>query len=122
MKVVITPAAEKFIRRMLRFNGAAGGGFRLILKSAGCAGMDYDFSVEAAPLPGDTVVTCDGIRLFVPAASAFLLEGATIGFEESMRQTRLVFTYPHRPQTCGEACGSTAAVSVVKLVRKPTSA
>lgn len=120
MNVTIAPTAGKFIRRMIRFNGAADSGFRLVLKPGGCSGMDYDFSVEKAPLPGDIVVMHDDIRLFVPEASAPLLDGVTIGFEESMTQTRLVFVNPNMPQSCGGVCGSSAAAAnVVSLVRKP---
>ncbi|MHB9101670.1 MAG: HesB/IscA family protein [Sulfuricella sp.] len=120
MNVTIAPPAENFIRRMIRFNGGAGSGFRLVLKPGGCSGMDYDFSVEKQPLPGDTVVMHDDIRLFVPEASAPLLDGVIIGFEESMTQTRLVFVNPNRPQSCGGTCGSSAAAAnVVSIVRKP---
>jgi iron-sulfur cluster assembly accessory protein len=110
MKVKIAPTAENFIRRMIRFNGGVGSGFRLVLKPGGCSGMDYDFSVEKEPLPGDTVVMHDDIRLFVPEASVPLLDGVVIGFEESM------------PQTCAGVCGSSAAAAkanVISLVRKP---
>jgi iron-sulfur cluster assembly protein len=120
MKVTIALTAENFIRRMIRFNGGAGSGFRLALKPGGCSGMDYDFSVEKEPLPGDTVVMHDDIRLFVPEASVPLLDGVVIGFEESMTQTRLVFANPNLPQSCGGGCGGSAASSnVVNLVRKP---
>lgn len=120
MKVTIALTAENFIRRMIRFNGGVGSGFRLALKPGGCSGMDYDFSVEKEPLPGDIVVMHDDIRLFVPEASVPLLDGVVIGFEESMTQTRLVFANPNLPQSCGGGCGGSAASSnVVNLVRKP---
>lgn len=121
MNVSISLPAANFIRRMIRFNGSGPeSGFRLVLRPGGCAGMDYDFSVEKGPLPGDAVVEYDGLRLFVPEACAHLLDGATIGFEDSLTQTRLVFINPNLPSSCGGACGSSAvAAGVVSLVRKP---
>ncbi len=121
MNVSISLPAANFIRRMIRFNGGgAGAGFRLMVKPGGCSGLDYDFSVEKGPQPGDAVVQHDDIRLFVPEACAHLLDGAIIGFEDSMTQTRLVFVNPNLPSTCGGACSSSAvAANVVTVVRKP---
>jgi iron-sulfur cluster assembly accessory protein len=121
MKVSISLPAANFIRRMIRFNGGgAESGFRLVLTPGGCSGLSYEFSVEKAPLPGDTVVQQDDIRLFVPEACAPLLDGATVGFEDSMTQTRLVFINPNLPNSCGGACSSSAvATNVVSVVRKP---
>jgi iron-sulfur cluster assembly accessory protein len=120
MKISISLTAANFIRRMIRFNGSGTeAGFRLMLKPGGCSGMGYDFSIEKAPLPGDVVVWHDDIRLFVPEACAHLLDGAIIGFEDSMTETRLVFVNPNLPNSCGGACGSSAvAANVVSMVPK----
>jgi iron-sulfur cluster assembly accessory protein len=99
--VAVTPAAEKFIRRMLRLGGAAGSGFRLLVKAGGCSGLSADFSVEAVPLAGDAVVEVSGIKLFLPAESRLLLDGVTIDFKETALETGFVF---HDPKLNG--CGS----------------
>ena len=101
MDVAVTPAAEKFIRRMLRLGGAPGSGFRLQVRAGGCSGLAADFSVEAAPLTGDTVIEVSGIKLFLPAESRLLLDGATIDFRETAMETGFVF---HDPKL--NACGS----------------
>ncbi|MDD5329304.1 MAG: iron-sulfur cluster assembly accessory protein [Sulfuricella sp.] len=120
MKLAISLPAENFIRRMIRFNGAAGSGFRLVVTPGGCSGMSYEFSVEKAPLPGDVVVMHNDLSLFVSAESVPLLDGATIGFEDSPTQTRLVFVNPNLAQSCSGACSSSAAAAnVVSLVRTP---
>jgi iron-sulfur cluster assembly protein len=69
MNITITPAADKFIRRMIRFGGAQDGGFRLAVSPGGCSGLASDFSVEAAPWAGDAVVEKNGLKLFLPAES-----------------------------------------------------
>lgn len=103
MELTITPAAEKFIRRLLRFGGGPGQGFRLVMSTGGCAGLSGEFSIEAAPRAGDSVVERDGLRFFLPAESRLLLAGVTIDFADTPTQTGLVF---HDPKQTACGCGS----------------
>ena len=101
MEVSITPSAEKFIRRMIRFNGGrAESGLRLLVSAGGCSGLSASFSVEAHPPAGDAIIERDdGLRVFLPAESRLLLEGATIDFVDSPLSSGFVF---HNAAT---ACG-----------------
>lgn len=94
MNLTVTPAAQKFMRMMLRIDGTAGSGFRLSVSPGGCSGLAADISVIGAPLPGDAVVEQDGVRLFLPAESRLLLDGVTIDFADTATQTGLVFHDP----------------------------
>jgi iron-sulfur cluster assembly accessory protein len=105
MNVTITPAAEKFIRRFLRFSVGPGSGFRLTVTPGGCSGLAAEFEVEQAPREGDAVVEYNGMRLFLPAQSRLLLEGVTIDVAETRTQSGFVF---HDPKSSGGSC-STAA-------------
>ena len=50
MELSLTPAAEKFVRRMIRFCGAGEqAGFRLMVSAGGCSGLASEFTVEASP-------------------------------------------------------------------------
>lgn len=119
MDVTITPAAERFIRRMLRFGGAPDGGFRLVVSTGGCSGLAGDFSVEAAPLPGDAVVELAGFKLFLPAESRLLLQGCTIDFAETATQTGLVFHNPKAPaQSCGSQPPGVATIAITSIGRR----
>ncbi|MDU6373767.1 MAG: iron-sulfur cluster biosynthesis family protein, partial [Bradyrhizobium sp.] len=69
MNFTLTPAAQKFMRMMLRADGTAGSGFRLAVSPGGCSGLAADISVLATPQPGDAVVERDGVKLFLPAES-----------------------------------------------------
>jgi len=100
MCFMITPKAEKFIRLMLMADGNGQSGFRLSLSPGGCSGLSSDISVVTAPEPGDAIVERNGIRLFLPAESRFLLEGVTIDFADSAAQTGLVFHDPKATGTC----------------------
>ncbi len=103
MNVTITPAAEKFIRRMIRFNGSGQDGFRLVMTAGGCSGLAAEFSVEAAPRAGDSMLEVNGLKLFLPAESRLLLDGVTIDFADTPMSSGLTFI---NPNAAGCACSS----------------
>ncbi|HAF01167.1 MAG TPA: iron-sulfur cluster assembly accessory protein, partial [Methylophilaceae bacterium] len=75
MEITLTPKAEKFIGRMIRFNGGTPAhGFRLVVSPGGCSGLSSEFTVEAAPFEGDQIIEANGLRLFLPAESRILLD------------------------------------------------
>ena len=126
MELSVTPQAAKFIGRMLRFNeGTAEHGFRLVVSPGGCSGLSTEFSVEAAPWPGDEVVIASGLRLFLPAQSRLLLAGATIDFKETLRESGLTYI-TERATSCGCSGSATgtdktlgqAVVKVMDIQRK----
>jgi len=130
MNVTITPQAEKFMSRMIRFNGGAtGSGFRLVVSPGGCSGLSSDFTVEAAPLPGDEVLESNGIKVFLPAESRILLEGVTVDFSDGMMESGLVFINPNAGSCGCSSAGSShdhshgmppgqASVSISSIQRK----
>jgi iron-sulfur cluster assembly accessory protein len=100
----LTPAAESFVRRMVRFGGkGAGAGFRLEVSPGGCSGMASRFSVEAAPASGDWVLDVRGVSLYIPPASFRLLEGVTIDFVETPTESGFAFL---DPKATGCGCSS----------------
>lgn len=126
LNLTVTPAAEKFMRRIVRFSGLpAGAGFRLLVSAGGCSGYSTEFSAEAAPQAGDEAVTVDGgLQLFLPAESRLLLDGATLDFIDTPTQSGLSVTSP-AAGSCG--CSSTgasaqppaaAAVPLTSLLRR----
>lgn len=106
MNFTITPAAEKFILRLLRFDGGPGSGFRLVVTPGGCSGLAANFSVESVPQQGDAVVDRNGITFFLPAESRLMLEDVTIDFAETPTQSGFVF---YDPKNNSGACDSRAA-------------
>ncbi len=102
--VTITPAAAKFINRIVRFSGlAAGAGLRLAVSPGGCSGYTSEFSAEATPQAGEQTLEVNGVRLFLAAESCLMLEGITIDFTETPTQSGLTFINPNQA-AC--ACGS----------------
>lgn len=117
MNIAITPAAEKFIRRMIRFSGTPSGGFRLAVTHGGCSGLAADFSVERAPQAGEAVLEQNGLKLFLPAESRLLLDGATMDFADTPTESGLVFRNPKGGvQSCGShSKGAAELVSLTNL-------
>ena len=104
--VTLTTAASKFINRMVRFSGKPdGAGFRLQVSAGGCSGFNSEFSVEAAPLPGDSVLEVGGVKLFLTAESRLLLNGVVIDFADTPTKSGLTFTDPNKAPC---ACSSSA--------------
>ena len=107
--LTITPAAAKFISRIVRFSGlATGAGFRLVVSAGGCSGYNSEFSAEAGPKPGEQTLEIDGLRLFLPAESRLMLEGVAIDFAETATQSGLSFINPNQA-ACGCSSAETAA-------------
>ena len=102
--VTLTAAAEKFMRRMVRFSGQPAGGFRLRVVPGGCSGYTSEFTVEAAPTPGDSELVVNGVRMFLPAESRLVLDGVTVDFADTPMASGLSF---HNPNA--EACGCSTA-------------
>jgi iron-sulfur cluster assembly protein len=117
MNVMITPAAEEFMRRIIRFGGAEGSGFRLVVRKGGCSGLASEFSVESLPREDDVVFEHNGVKIFLPVESRLLLEGVTIDFTDAPTQSGLVF---HDPKGGACSCGSRgiASVDVMNIARK----
>jgi iron-sulfur cluster assembly protein len=116
MNITITPSAESFMRRMIRFNGGtSNSGFRLVVTPGGCSGFSSEFTVEAAPLPNDAVLESNGVRVFLPTESRILLNGVTIDFVDSAMSTGLTFVNPNA-QSCGCSSSGTSTDSGVATV------
>jgi iron-sulfur cluster assembly accessory protein len=121
--VTVTAAAEKFMRRMVRFSTQPAGGFRLSVAPGGCSGYTSEFTVEAAPQAGDAELAVNGLRIFLPAESRLLLDGVTVDFTETPLQSGLSFINPNAA-ACGcstadaSAPPAVAAVSLSSIKRK----
>jgi iron-sulfur cluster assembly protein len=102
MSFEITPAAEKFIRLMLRVDGGPQSGFRLAVSPGGCSGLSSDISVARQPSAGESITEYKGIKFFMTAESRILLHGVTIDFVDSASQTGLVFRQPAGTNTCSK--------------------
>jgi len=126
--VTVTPAAEKFIRRMVRFSDKPEGGFRLTVSAGGCSGYNSEFTVEAAASAGDSELLVNGVKVFLPAESRLMLDGVTIDFADTPTKSGLTFLNPNAAacacSTSGDAAPppAQATISVSSIGRMPAAA
>ncbi len=114
--VTVTQAAEKFMRRMVRFSANPSGGFRLSVSPGGCSGYSSEFSVEAAPKSGDSELAVNGLRVFLPAESRLLLDGVTMDFADTPTKSGLTFVNPNQAAcACSSADAAAAPPGVAKI-------
>jgi iron-sulfur cluster assembly accessory protein len=117
--VTLTPAAQKFIARIVRFSGLpSGAGLRLIVSAGGCSGYNSEFSAEAAPQPGEETLEISGLRLFLPVESRLMLQGVTIDFTETATQSGLSFFNPNQAAcacSTAEAAAPTPGVTHIAI-------
>jgi iron-sulfur cluster assembly protein len=107
-QLTVTTAAEKFMRRMVRYSDHPAGGFRLSVSPGGCSGYNAEFSVTAAPLGGDSELAINGMRMFLPAESRLLLDGVTVDFAETPTQSGFTFVTPNAAASCCSTAGTSA--------------
>ncbi len=121
--VTVSPAAQKFVRRMVRFSDHPTGGFRLTVTPGGCSGYSSEFTVEAAPRAGDAELMVGDVRVFLPAESRLIMDGLTMDFEDTPTRSGLTFFNPNAaPCACsssGDAAPkpAQATVSLTSLKR-----
>lgn len=125
--VTVTPAAEKFIRRMVRFSEHPEGGFRLTVSAGGCSGYNSEFTVVPAASAGDSELLVNGVKVYLPAESRLMLDGVTVDFADTPTKSGLTFMNPNAAacgcSTSGDAVAAPAqaSVSVSSIGRMPTA-
>jgi len=125
--VTVTPAAEKFIRRMVRFSEHPEGGFRLTVSAGGCSGYNSEFTVVPAAVAGDSELLVNGVKVYLPAESRLMLDGVTVDFADTPTKSGLTFMNPNAAAcgcpTSGDAAAPPAqsTVSVSSIGRMPTA-
>jgi iron-sulfur cluster assembly accessory protein len=111
----LRPAAEKFIRRMMRCGTGSISGFRLKVRPGGCSGLAVEFDLAAEPGANEVVWKHSELRIFLDNASSLLLDGAIVDFIDSRSLTGFVIT---TPGGTAQACAPVSAlIPVDALVR-----
>jgi iron-sulfur cluster assembly accessory protein len=111
----LKPAAEKQIRRLMRFAADKSFGFRLKVRPGGCSGLAVEFDLAAMPDVNEVVWEDRGLRIFVDSKSCLLLNGSVLDFVDSRSMTGFVVTAPGKDfQACAPA---STLLPVESLVR-----
>lgn len=80
---------------------------RVSVRPGGCSGFSYEMYFDTSISPTDVLWAAHtdavSVRVVVDSVSAPLLEGASLGYEDSVSRSGFTFSNPNASRTCG--CG-----------------
>ncbi|WP_310534996.1 iron-sulfur cluster assembly accessory protein [Novosphingobium sp.] len=106
--VLLTPASEARIAKLMSEAPEGAIGVKLSTPRRGCSGLAYsvDYVTEAAPF--DEKIETPGGLFFIDGASVLYLVGSTMDWVEDDFQAGFVFNNPNAKGSCG--CGESFTV------------
>jgi len=81
-------------------------GLRLMVRSGGCAGLQYEMGLVESAEPEDISCESHGVKILIDPSSIALISGTTIDFVDSDEGTGFSFNNPHAQSKggCGKSC------------------
>ena len=106
--VILTPAAEARVAKLMADAPAGTLGVKLSTPRRGCSGLAYsvDYVTEASPL--DERIETPGGPFYIDAASVLYLIGSTMDWREDDFTVGFVFQNPNAKGSCG--CGESFTI------------
>jgi iron-sulfur cluster assembly protein len=101
--IELTASAVGAIRTAITGSSQVVEGLRIMVESGGCAGNKYMMGLVPEKEPGDLVIEKDGIKVFLDANSAPLLQGTVLDFTIGMEGSGFTFSNPNATSSC--SCG-----------------
>jgi iron-sulfur cluster assembly protein len=107
MGISLSPSAKE---RVQQFTAADAGalGLRFGVKKMGCSGWAYEVDVAHDAREQDQIFDCDGVKVYVDAASLAVVDGTEIDFQRQGLNANFVFKNPRMTGECG--CGESFSV------------
>lgn len=102
--LTLTDQAIRQVKAILAREQIEDHGLRVAVTSGGCSGYSYGLDFEKQERPEDVVLTIDGVRIYVDAASAQYLNGTVIDYVDGLQDSGFKFNNPNVKGTCG--CGT----------------
>ena len=100
--VTITEVATRKISELLAQQDNVLG-LRLSAAPGGCSGYQYGMAFAEAQQEGDWVGEFGGVKVFIDAESATVLNGIKVDYVESLQATGFTISNPNAVRSCG--CG-----------------
>ena len=102
--LTLTETAQKAVSRFIHGSDGQHGGLRIQVTGGGCSGMQYGMALEEAANSDDLVLDVADFQVFIDPASAPLLEGVTVDFQDGIDGSGFKFHNPNAKASCG--CGN----------------
>ncbi len=101
--VQLTAEAAAKVKALLDQEGRDDLRLRIAVQPGGCSGLIYQLYFDERYLDGDAVRDFDGVEVIVDKMSVPYLDGATIGFADTIEKQGFTIDNPNAAGTC--ACG-----------------
>ena len=102
--LVITEKAGEKIKGILSDENKENYGLRVYVSGGGCHGFEYGMVFEERANDDDTVIEAHGVKVFVDAQSASMLQGAEVDYVDSLQGAGFSVKNPQAKSSCG--CGN----------------
>ncbi len=107
--ITVSEAAANKARQLAERDGRPEAALRIRVTAGGCSGFSYVLGFEDSPIVDDHVVVGPGgFRVLIDPASAPILTGSTLEFDDSMLGGGLTMVNPQAKHEC--ACGESFSV------------
>ena len=85
--------------------------FRVSVKGGGCSGFQYDFALDAEPVPAeDTIINKNGAEIVIDETSLGILQGSVLDYTEDLASAGFSIKNPNATAKCG--CGNSFSVNL----------
>lgn len=104
--ITLTETAAVKVKELLVAEGADDLALRVAVRPGGCSGFSYEMFFDGDIAADDQQAefgAAGDVKVVVDAASAQLLEGATLDYKDGLDQSGFAITNPNASRTCG--CG-----------------
>ncbi|MBX9885718.1 MAG: iron-sulfur cluster assembly accessory protein [Novosphingobium sp.] len=106
--VILTPAAEARIAKLMASAPEGAIGVKLSTPRRGCSGLAYSVDYVEAANPMDERIETSGGTFFIDGGSVLYLIGSTMDWQEDDFAAGFVFQNPNAKGSCG--CGESFTV------------
>jgi iron-sulfur cluster assembly protein len=106
--VILTPAAEARVAKLMASAPEGMIGVKLSTPRRGCSGLTYSVDYVAQANPMDERIETPGGTFFIDGASVLYLIGSTMDWQEDDFTAGFVFQNPNAKGSCG--CGESFTV------------
>ncbi len=107
--ITVTQAAASKARQLAAREGRPEASLRVRVTAGGCSGFGYRLSFEDGPADGDLIAEApDGFRVLIDPASAPIVQGSTLEFNDALLGGGLKMMNPQAVHEC--ACGDSFSV------------
>ena len=104
--ITLTDTATVKVRELLDAEGAEELALRVAVRPGGCSGFSYEMFFDGDIAADDNQAEfgdTKAVKVVADAASAQLLEGATLDYKDGLDESGFAITNPNASRTCG--CG-----------------